>query len=288
MAIESVLRNTSRRALLAGLAGGLAAGVAGALGRASPALAVDGDVHLNVSNDSTALTTIHNTATRGSAFYGQATGTGDGVSGSTDSGFGVSGSSAEGFGVFASSLSGTALYAISDLGYGLQASGGSETTPAALGWSTGSNTGLQGVSGAGFLPISPAKTGVYGYAVQDSSARGVTGETTVGRGVQGIATSGVGLYGTAAASGTALQAAGRVAFSTSGLASVAVGTKSMTVSPGTDLVGGSKILCTLESNQIGLLIHRVTKDTAANTFKVFLSANVLSGRYAKVAWFVIG
>ena len=39
-----------------------------------------------------------------------------------------------------------------------------------------------------------AKTGVYGYAAQDSSARGVIGETTSGHGLHGIATTGYAGY----------------------------------------------------------------------------------------------
>jgi len=61
-----------------------------------------------------------------------------------------------------------------------------------------------------------------------------------------------------------------------------------TITPGTDLTAGSRILCTLESNQGGLAIQRVTKDTATDTFKVFLSATLAAGKMAKVGWFVIG
>ena len=55
-----------------------------------------------------------------------------------------------------------------------------------------------------------------------------------------------------------------------------------------DVVTSSRILCTLESNQGGLAIQRVTKDTTANRFTVYLSAAVAAGKSAKVAWFVIG
>jgi hypothetical protein len=210
--------------------------------------------------------------------------------------------------------------------------------------------------------VVPAKTGVYGHAAQDGSARGVTGESTSGRGVNGIATSGTGVYGratggegirgvstgsngTAGSSGSgiasgvygentaggygtygrsnvgaghgvfgettsgtgvtgyatsgiggqfssgtglALKAQGRVSFSTAGLAVVAVGTRNKTITPGTDLVASSLVLCTLESVQAGLAIQRVTKNTTTDNFTVYLSAAVLAGRSAKVAWFVIG
>ena len=67
-----------------------------------------------------------------------------------------------------------------------------------------------------------------------------------------------------------------------------MGTKNKTITPGTDLATSSLVLCTLESNQSGLAIQRVTKNTTLNTFTVYLSTAVLTGKSAKVAWFVIG
>jgi len=49
------------------------------------------------------------------------------------------------------------------------------------------------------VPPTPANTGVYGYAAEDASARGVTGESTAGYGVSGIATTGRAVNGAAAA-----------------------------------------------------------------------------------------
>lgn len=130
---------------------------------------------------------------------------------------------------------------------------------------------MQGESASG--------TGVFGFA-HGTGAAGVTGDST--------ASNGIGVRAMASGSGTAFKASGRVAFSTSGLATVALGAKVKTVTPGTDLVADSRILCTLESNQAGLSIERVTKNITADTFKVVLSATVASGKTAKVAWFVIG
>ncbi len=39
---------------------------------------------------------------------------------------------------------------------------------------------------------------------------------------------------------------------------------------------------------LDLTIQRVTKNTTADTFTVFLSKAVATGKTAKVAWFVIG
>ena len=44
----------------------------------------------------------------------------------------------------------------------------------------------------------------------------------------------------------------------------------------------------LESNQTGCAIQHLVKNTTLNTFTVYLSAAVASGKSANVAWFVIG
>jgi len=226
-----------------------------------------------------------------SGVFGENTAAGKGVYGrsNTGSGYGVFGEAASGFGVWGSSTSGKAVYGESASNVGVQGTSSASGLPAAFGRTFGDNTGVMGYSGPGGPPPgSPAKTGVFGYAAQDARAFGVVGQTTVGSGVAGLATSGIGVLASAAANGTALSAEGRVTFSTSGLAAVAVGASTRTITPGTDLTAGSRILCTLESNQGGLAIQRVTKDTATDTFKVFLSATLAAGKMAKVGWFVIG
>jgi hypothetical protein len=45
---------------------------------------------------------------------------------------------------------------------------------------------------SGSVPASKAKTGVYGYASNDSSSRGVTGESPAGIGVYGVSSTGYG------------------------------------------------------------------------------------------------
>jgi hypothetical protein len=226
-----------------------------------------------------------------SGVYGENTAGGYGVYGRSNSGsgYGVFGEAASGFGVWGNSTSGKAVYGESGSNIGVQGTSSAPGQPAAFGRTFGDNTGVMGYSGPGGPPpASPAKTGVFGYAAQDTSASGIIGQTTVGTGVKGDATAGVGVLASAGANGTAFQAQGRVAFSTSGLASVTVGTSNKTVAPGMDLTASSRILCTLESNQAGLAIQRITKDSAADTFKVFLSTTLKAGKMAKVSWFVIG
>jgi hypothetical protein len=70
----------------------------------------------------------------------------------------------------------------------------STATAAAIVGESHDSTAVQGYSGTSSLPPAPAKTGVYGYAAQDSSARGVIGESTSGIGIHGIATSGYAGY----------------------------------------------------------------------------------------------
>jgi hypothetical protein len=177
MAIEADVRSTSRRAMLVGLVGGLAAGVAGALGRVSPALATHtGYIDAGVTNDTTAMTRVAMTGSDLYAFVVESAQRG--VYGVGGSGYGVRGDSDSSWGV-------------------LGLSGGSVGV---MGWAwvPGENTGVMGYSGpldTGLPPAGPAKTGVYGYAVQDATARGVLGESTLGRGVEGKATTGNGVWG---------------------------------------------------------------------------------------------
>ena len=123
-----------------------------------------------------------------------------------------------------------------------------------------------------FVLVSPAWSGASG-----GSAVGVFGESTAGTGVKANSSVGV-----------AFEAQGRVKFSTAGLAPVAVGGKSKVITPFVDVSATSLILCTLETNQAGLSIGRVTKNTTADTFTVFLTQAVASGKTAKIAWFLIG
>ena len=118
-------------------------------------------------------------------------------------------------------------------------------------WADG--TGLQGWSGSspGGPPAAPAKTGVFGYAVQDANAHGVHGQSTAGRGVFGQATTGAGVYASATTgiaiqastpvsngihTGYALRASGKIKLDNcAGVATIAAGTNNVTVTPGLDL-----------------------------------------------------
>ena len=231
MAIDS----TSPRSRRAILLGAMAATGAGIFARVQPVNAgVDGDVVLGGGNGSTTMTLIVNDATDGQAFAAYGNGTGTGVEGRSGSGDGVFGNSVSGVGVHGlgdvagvsgfSTGEGKGVKGVSTYGIGVYGSSNSLDAPAVLGLSSHGNSGLQGHSGTlATITTSPAKTGVYGYAAQDSASRGVTGESTSGRGVNGVATSGIGTFGHATSGegvrGTSNGSNGVAGSSASGVAS---------------------------------------------------------------------
>ena len=182
--------------------------------------------------------------------------------------------------------------------------------PAILGVSQGASTGVQGFSGSAATPTPPAKTGVYGYAAQDANASGVMGSTTLGRGVFGTASAGLGVYGwaingngvrgyakTGAAGwfstsgpkiGVAVRAIGKVTLDNcAGVATIASGANSVTVTPGTDLVATSAVVATLMGSAGGATtVQRVVVNAAADTFTIYLTANATAA--VTVAWHVFG
>ena len=159
-------------------------------------------------------------------------------------------------------------------------------------------------------PAPPAKTGVYGYAAQDANASGVMGSTTLGRGVLGLATTGNGVFGLANTGigargwsttgtalyastsgpkiGTALRAIGRVKFDNcAGVATIASGHNSVTVTPGSDMLATSAVVATLMGSAGGTTtVHRVIVNATADTFTIYLTANTTVA--VTVGWHVFG
>ena len=163
------VKPTSRRALLAGALGGLGALAASAIGRPTKTAATDGQpLVVGQSNSATNTTALSNTTDVDPVF--QAT---------SVSGIALNGQSSTSFGVLAAS----------DNFIGLRGYGGTLAHAGVQGWGSVDATGVHGLSGAGsFEP--PLKTGVYGYAAQDSSAKGVYGESPAGHGIHGKSTGG--------------------------------------------------------------------------------------------------
>jgi hypothetical protein len=271
-------------------------------------------------------------ATKG--VYGQSdSASGIGVHGKATSGVGVRGDSTSSIGVYGVSSSSSGIQGKSTTGAGVQGTGvvgvfgsgstiavegdastgtgvgvhggassgigveGRATTGTGVHGTSGSNTGVIGYSGN--MPNTPAPladTGVYGYAVDTNSAKGVLGVSSSGRGVQGQATSGLGVRGYAtsgvglsgeATTGYALRTTGRVRLDKSaGKATIGAGSSSVVVNPGIDLTSTSVVIATLNGNAGGsTTIKRVAVDAAANTFTVYLTAN--STALVAIGWLVL-
>jgi hypothetical protein len=174
MAIDTTAPRT-RRALLAGLAGGLVSAVAATLGRAQPTTAHDADdVRLGAGNSATHLTSITNTTLNGHGLVGHGTGAGSGIRGSSDSGHGVFGTTSTGTGVHGSSTDGIGMWGDSYF-----------------------SIGVRGTSGAGNAVEGNSANG-YGVFGGSSSEPGVGGHSDASYGVQGSSSQSIGVFGISA------------------------------------------------------------------------------------------
>jgi len=316
---SSTNRPTSRRAVLAGAIAAVGGLAAQALAR--PGLvAAQGEAVLvgGIYADATQPTYIANTVNGNPVIEGASYGSGVGVFGVSSTGHGVEGSSSSAEGVYGSStfgdgVSGLSLHASGVNGtssYGAGVQGHSAAITGVYGLTDGSGQagvlgksqvngiGVYGYSGGKEGPaVPPAKTGVLGVASQDAGSRGVFGRSNAGHGVHGEATSGLGVRGYAtsgvglsgeATTGYALRTKGRVTFDRSvGLATIASGQKSVTVTPGIDLTATTAVVATLQGSAGGTTtVHRVAVNTTANTFTIDLTAN--STASVKVAWHLFG
>jgi hypothetical protein len=254
-------------------------------------------------------TAVNATSQSGDSLHASTASTSDNSSAARASSTGSTGFT---FGAWGSALSpdGTGVMG-EGAGWGVWGESSSTSKPATTGYSTGNHTGVVGWSG----PTSPwasgkAKTGVYGYAAQDSGSRGVWGVSPAGQAVRGEATSGRGVYGQATTGygvrgqattgsavyaattdplkGYALRAIGRVKLDKcAGVATIAAGTRSIVVIPGIDLVSTSAVVATLQGNPGGTTtVQRVAVNTTTNAFTIYLTAN--STASVKVAWHVFG
>lgn len=196
------------------------------------------------------------------------------------------------------SPNGSSIWGVAN-GWAVWGESTSTDKPATTGWSLGNQTGVLGWSGPAidYPTGTPAKTGVYGYAVQDANARGVHGRSASGRGVYGQATSGQGVRGFAStgtgvyastSTGVALRAVGRVQLdSCAGVATILAGSNAVTVTPGIDIVPTSAVVATLQGNPAGTTtVKSVAINATANTFRIYLTSNAAAN--VKVAWHVFG
>ena len=172
---------TSRRALLAAAVGAVAAAAATAA-RPFTAQAADGDVvHVGQAHDATSQTSFR-------------TPTLNCLRGDSTSGIGVIGTSTRNTAILGTSEFGTGVHASSDYENALFASSAAASRASALGQHFFDGTGVMGYSGPTHPAVPKPKTGVYGLANHDSSARGVWGHSPVGIGVYGATTTGYAGY----------------------------------------------------------------------------------------------
>jgi hypothetical protein len=134
------------------------------------------------------------------------------------------------------------------------------------------------------LATSGDAVGVRG-STSSPTGRGVVGSATGGQGVRGEATSGVGLFG-ASSTGFALRTNGRVkADKVSGVATIGVGKRSVTVTPGVDITAGSFVLLTPRTD-IGARRLWFSTDPTNNRFAIHISSARV--RTTAVAWLLLG
>jgi hypothetical protein len=174
----------TRRAVIAGAFGALL----GTLGMSARPAAVragmDGDLVLEATNNTDALTELVATNSTALRVVG-------------------GGTALQAWGDIAVDAFGDiAVNAISD----------ATSAPASIGFNRGNSVGVLGWSADGneSTPAIPARTGVFGLATQDANARGVVGKSDSGQGVRGQAVSGIGVVGISS-SGIAIDGQGSLA-----------------------------------------------------------------------------
>ena len=175
--LQPETKSPSRRALLAGALGGIGAWAVAAIGKRDLVRAgVDGDVVLGASNNSAIETHITNDTTNAAVFGTTTLGTGTAITGTSFNGTGIIGESINAH-------------------IGVDGYSSAPTWPGIRGMQAGGSTGVQGFGGAfGMVPAAKPKTGVFGYAAQDTSSRGMWGESPAGIGVYGRTTTGFAGY----------------------------------------------------------------------------------------------
>jgi hypothetical protein len=233
---------------------------------------------------------------------------GVGVTGDSDSQFGVSGHSLSNHGVRGSSQGKFGVIGVNGIGnsVGVVGASGHNDTPtdwwaatAVVGFTknvanqrgvlgqTIDGTGVHGHVGDG-VPAAPVqKAGVYGRCDLDAASYGVFGYSAAGTGSRGSTGSGTGVLGVATtAAGFGLRSIGRLSFQkASGVATIAAGTSSVTVTPGTDVVASTFVIVTPQGNPGGRQAWATT-DATANTITIYVSSAVAAN--LKVAWLALG
>jgi hypothetical protein len=239
----------SRRLLLTAAIGGAASVIATAFGRPLAAHAADGEaVLIGQLNEGTAATTIGRT-TKGPALRVQ--NTSDEIEG------------------------GPALEATSYWGDAVRAEvGGIGQT--AIRTISHDGTALNALSENG-LAVDAAGT----WAIR--AIGGVKGVHAEASGFEGTAVRAI-----ANQDGHALLTTGRIQFGqASGVAVIAAGSRQVTITPAVKVSTSTKVITTLQSSAGGVtVVHRISRNIAANSFTIYLTATATHRCY--VAWLLIG
>jgi hypothetical protein len=315
--MTTLTNSSSRRALLAGAAAGLAVVAADHVARPLAAEAADGDtIHVGDSLTAESTTTITNSDTPAAILHLEGTHSCPieavaversaivadsretaaiwgrsqrwiGVQGNCDEagpddpGIGVQGNGSHA-GVMGRSASGVGVTGDSDTGWGV--TGGSHGT-------------VFGMSG-GVMGGSDLTVGVFGLSAQGIAVEGRSDhDPATGIGVKGYSRHGDGLVGESdegtavhaqalAQTATALVVEGRVSFTTAGLDAVGIGSRSATINPKVPLTARSKVLVTLMSDPGLRDVKFVSVNPTAGTFQVHLTG-LPAVTPVKFAWFVI-
>jgi len=118
----------------------------------------------------------------------------------------------------------------------------------------------------------------------------VRAAVTTGSGLFATTTTGTAVFAQTDGSrvGTALRTNGRVRFDNSvGIATIAVATSSVTVTPGIDLSATLAVVAALQDSAGGTTtIHRCVVNATTDTFTIYLTAKATAA--VKVAWHVFG
>ena len=234
-------------------------------------------------------------AGRPSARVSAATPSGQGVRGVATTGQGVRGDATTGVGVQATasttgiaftstSVTGLAVLAQSTQGNAIKGRG---VLDGVIGEAANGNSGVVGFSGAAAAPPGPIKTGVYGEATQDSSARGVFGKSTTGQGVRGEATTGIGVQGVAT-TGVALGVSGRVVLNRSGRVSVPANRSYVDITVPGGLGAPANVFAMIQTNRVGVFVTGVLSNyPSAGKARIILNKVASTTLTTPVAWFVL-
>lgn len=238
----------------------------------SEAVVAEGDQH-GVRASGAAYGVVGNAMGNGHAGVFGWSDAGYGLKGQSDTSIGVFGTSGTKEGLYGTSGTGAGIYGQSTAGPGILGASGSQSQPGVIGWSGA--TGVFGASGgsSGLPATPPVKTGVFGFAAQDSAAVGVHGRSTVGTGVRAQAD----------VAGTALRVEGKATFSRSGVVTVAAGKSSATKSV-VGLTSSSLVFAVIRTGDGQAFVRKV--QPTAGSFTVYVN-KVLSST-TTIAWIAFG